>query len=109
VFQAKKEARLALVRHGIRKGDTKSVTMKLPSSDELSMKRVDPTLLEVPITPTQPYYTKLQTLDLCKIFIQAHIKRNMSKEERLKLVKAGREDRGKYQARTAIKNKKVTQ
>jgi hypothetical protein len=36
-----------LVRHGLRKDDTKSVTMKLPSSDELSMKRVGPTQLEV--------------------------------------------------------------
>lgn len=31
----------------------------------------------------------------------------MSKEEKLALVKAGREDRGKYQARAAVKQKKV--
>lgn len=31
----------------------------------------------------------------------------MSKEERLALVKAGREDRGPYMARTAVKQKKV--
>lgn len=31
----------------------------------------------------------------------------MSKEERLALVRAGREDRGKYQARAAVKQKKV--
>lgn len=31
----------------------------------------------------------------------------MSKEERLALVKAGREDRGAYMARTAVKQKKV--
>jgi hypothetical protein len=31
----------------------------------------------------------------------------MSKEERLALVKEGREDRGKYQARAAVKQKKV--
>lgn len=31
----------------------------------------------------------------------------MNKEERLALVRAGREDRGKYCARTAVKQKKV--
>lgn len=31
----------------------------------------------------------------------------MNKEQRLELVKAGREDRGKYQARAAVKQKKV--
>jgi len=36
-----------------------------------------------------------------------NIKRKLSKEERLALVKAGREDRGKYQARAAVKQKKV--
>ena len=41
--------------------------------------------------------------------MQAHIKRKTTKEERLEMVKAGREDRGKYQARAAIKQKKVTQ
>lgn len=35
------------------------------------------------------------------------MKKRMSKEERLALVRAGREDRGKYQARAAIKQKKV--
>lgn len=39
--------------------------------------------------------------------VQAHIRHKLSKEERLALVRAGREDRGKYQARTAIKQKKV--
>lgn len=31
----------------------------------------------------------------------------MSKEERLALVRAGREERGKYQALTSVKQKKV--
>lgn len=31
----------------------------------------------------------------------------MSKEERLQMVRAGREDREKYQSRTAVKQKKV--
>lgn len=82
-LKAKKEAKLALVQHGLSKGDTRSVTFKIPSSDQLSMKRVDPSQLE------------------------AHIKRKMSKEQRLELVKAGREDRGKYQARASIKKKKT--
>lgn len=36
-----------------------------------------------------------------------HVRRKLSKEERLALVKAGREERGKYQARAAVKQKKV--
>ncbi|XP_006653797.3 protein SDA1 homolog [Oryza brachyantha] len=83
-LKARKEAKLALAQHGLSKGsDTKSVTFKMPSSDQLSMKRVDPSKLE------------------------AHIKRKLTKEERLEMVKAGREDRGKYQARTAVKQKKT--
>ena len=39
--------------------------------------------------------------------VQAHIRRKMSKEERLAMVKAGREDRGAYVARAAVKQKKV--
>ncbi|KAL6651447.1 hypothetical protein ACP70R_010372 [Stipagrostis hirtigluma subsp. patula] len=83
-LKAKKEAKLALAQHGLGKGsDTKSATFKIPSSDQLSKKRVDPAELE------------------------AHIKRKLSKEERLALVRAGREDRGKYQARAAVKQKKT--
>ncbi|XBH92890.1 hypothetical protein VPH35_083931 [Triticum aestivum] len=82
-LKAKKAAKLALVQHGLSKGDTRSVTFKLPSTDELSLKRVDPSELA------------------------AHVKRKMTKEERLEMVKAGREDRGKYQARAAIKQKKT--
>ncbi|KAG0527614.1 hypothetical protein BDA96_06G248200 [Sorghum bicolor] len=83
-LKAKKEAKLALAQHGLIKGgDTRSVTFKMPSSDQLSRKRVDPLELE------------------------AHVRRKMSKEERLALVKAGREDRGAYMARTAVKQKKT--
>jgi hypothetical protein len=39
--------------------------------------------------------------------MQAHVRRKMSKEERLAMVKAGREDRGAYVARAAVKQKKV--
>ncbi|XP_062226850.1 uncharacterized protein LOC133925049 [Phragmites australis] len=83
-LKAKKEAKLALAQHGLSKGcDTKSATFKIPSSDQLSLKRVDPAQLE------------------------AHIRRKLSKAERLELVKAGREDRGKYIAATAAKQKKT--
>ncbi|CAO2043842.1 unnamed protein product [Urochloa humidicola] len=83
-LKAKKEAKLALAQHGLIKGvDTKSATFKMPSSDQLSRKRVDPLQLE------------------------AHVRRKMSKEERLAMVKAGREDRGQYMARAAVKQKKT--
>ncbi|XP_021292602.1 protein SDA1 homolog [Herrania umbratica] len=72
-LKAKKEAKTALVQQGF----------KIPSSDQLSFKRVDPAKLE------------------------AHVRLRLSKEERLALVKAGREDRGQYQARTAVKQKKT--
>ncbi|XP_042501682.1 protein SDA1 homolog isoform X2 [Macadamia integrifolia] len=83
-LKAKEDAKIALMKHGLlRKGsDAKSATFKIPSSEQLSIKRVDPSKLEV------------------------NIRRKISKEEKLALVKAGREDRGKYQARTAVKQKK---
>ncbi|KAF5443049.1 hypothetical protein F2P56_035643 [Juglans regia] len=71
-----KEAKMALAQHGLlRKG--------IPSSDQLSVKRVDPAKLE------------------------AHVRKRLSKEERLALVREGREERGKFQARTAVKQKKT--
>lgn len=84
-LKAKKEAKLALTQQGLlRKGsDPKATGFKIPSSEQLSVKRVDPAMLEV------------------------NIKRKMSKEERLAMVRAGREDRGKYQARAAVKQKKT--
>ncbi|XP_010929853.1 uncharacterized protein [Elaeis guineensis] len=72
-LKAKREAKLVMAQHGF----------KIPSSDQLTVKRVDPAKLE------------------------ANIKRKLSKEERLALVRAGREDRGKYHARTAVKQKKA--
>ncbi|XP_010533440.1 PREDICTED: protein SDA1 homolog [Tarenaya hassleriana] len=72
-LKAKKDAKLALARQGF----------KIPNSEQLSSKRVDPAKLE------------------------AHIKHKLTKEQRLELIKAGREDRGKYQARAAIKQKKT--
>ncbi|XP_051122772.1 uncharacterized protein LOC127245780 [Andrographis paniculata] len=72
-LKAKKEARAALTHHGF----------KIPSSDQLSSRRVDAAKLE------------------------ANIKTKLSKEEKLQLIRAGREERGKYQARTALKKKKT--
>ncbi|ONK65926.1 uncharacterized protein A4U43_C06F2410 [Asparagus officinalis] len=84
-LMAKKEAKLALAQQGlVKKGvDARSAPFKVPSSEQLSTKRVDPAVLEV------------------------NIRRKFSKEERLALVRAGREDRGKYQARAAVKQKKT--
>ncbi|KAF5443050.1 hypothetical protein F2P56_035643 [Juglans regia] len=76
IKELKKEAKMALAQHGLlRKG--------IPSSDQLSVKRVDPAKLE------------------------AHVRKRLSKEERLALVREGREERGKFQARTAVKQKKT--
>ncbi|KAF5749191.1 protein SDA1 isoform X3 [Tripterygium wilfordii] len=55
----------------------------ITDSDQVSVKRVDPANLEV------------------------HVRAKLSKEERLALVRAGREDRGKYLARAAVKQKKT--
>ncbi|KAG7545481.1 Armadillo-type fold [Arabidopsis suecica] len=71
-LKANKDAKIALARKGF----------KVPDSDQLSKKLVNPAKLE------------------------AHITHKLTKEERLELVKAGREDRGKYQSKTAIKQKK---
>ncbi|KAL0351226.1 UNVERIFIED_CONTAM: protein SDA1 [Sesamum calycinum] len=73
-LKAKKEARAALTQHGF----------KVPSSDQLSTKRVDAAKLE------------------------ANIKKKLTKEERLALIRAGREEREKYQSRTAVKQKKTS-
>ncbi|KAI9101436.1 hypothetical protein K1719_023918 [Acacia pycnantha] len=56
---------------------------KSASSDQLGLKPVDPAKLEV------------------------HVRKKLSKDERLALIRAGREDRGKYMARTAVKQKKT--
>ncbi|KAK2389413.1 protein SDA1 protein [Trifolium repens] len=78
-LKAKKEARTALAQHGL----VKSTVNKIRSSDQLSLKRVDGSMLE------------------------AHVKRKLNKAERLAMVKEGREERGKYQSRAAVKQKKT--
>ncbi|KAK4791419.1 hypothetical protein SAY86_031832 [Trapa natans] len=84
-LKAKKEAKVALTKHGLlgKGSNAKSSGFKVPDSSQLSIKRVDPTKLE------------------------AHLKQKLSKEERLECVRAGREERGKYQSRAAVKQKKT--
>ncbi|GJW61281.1 protein SDA1 [Tanacetum coccineum] len=84
-LKAKKDAKLALANHGILKkaSDPKSEPFRVPSSDQLSLKRVDGYTLE------------------------ANIRKKMTKEERKALIKAGREDSVKYQSKAAVKQKKV--
>ncbi|KAK6160301.1 hypothetical protein DH2020_003682 [Rehmannia glutinosa] len=107
-LKAKKEARTALTQHGF----------KVPSSDQLSLKRVDAATLEVrfPIRYLQGHlYSSYEALSyliedtshaLAPVY-QANIKRKLTKEERLALIREGREERGKYQSRTAVKQKKT--
>ncbi|KOM40268.1 hypothetical protein LR48_Vigan04g046600 [Vigna angularis] len=78
-LKAKREAKNALAQQGL----AKSSGIKVPTSDQLSLKRVDGAMLEV------------------------HVRKKMSKDERLALVRAGREERGKYHARTAVKQNKT--
>ncbi|PIA30349.1 hypothetical protein AQUCO_05600053v1 [Aquilegia coerulea] len=82
-LEAKKRAKLALAQHGLlRNGsDAKAGAYKIPNAEQLRNKRMNPAKLEV--------------------------RRKMTKEEKLELIKAGREDRVKYQAKTAIKKKKT--
>ncbi|XP_021727094.1 protein SDA1 homolog [Chenopodium quinoa] len=82
-LQAKKKARSALAQHGFLKGtNPKSATIKIPSADQLSLKPLDPSTLE------------------------ANIRRKMTKEQRVALMKAGREDREGYTSKAAVKQKK---
>ncbi|PKI77088.1 hypothetical protein CRG98_002591 [Punica granatum] len=84
-LKAKKDAKAALTKHGLlgKGSDAKTTGFKLPDPDQLSLKPMDPAKLE------------------------AHVRHKLSKDERLALVRAGREDRGKYQARAAVKQKKT--
>ncbi|KAJ7543469.1 hypothetical protein O6H91_09G039500 [Diphasiastrum complanatum] len=84
-LQAKQAAEAALAKQGIGKVNQKrkEPEMKLPTSDTLGNRRVNPTYLE------------------------AKIHKRREKEERLASARAGREDRLAYGARTAIKKKKT--
>lgn len=87
-LKANKKAEVALRQQGlVKKGsESKSASAsaaKILSPDQLSRKAVNPDKLN------------------------AYTRKKMTKDERMALVKAGREDRGKYQARTAVKQKKT--
>lgn len=84
-LKAKKEAKVALANHGLLKkaSDPKSEPFRIPNSDKLSLKRVDGYSLE------------------------ANIRKKMTKEERKALIKAGREETGKYISKAAVKQKKT--
>ncbi|KAF6157533.1 hypothetical protein GIB67_004471 [Kingdonia uniflora] len=84
-LKTKEEARRALVKHRLlQKGsDAKPATVKIPTSDQLTTKRVDPAQLEV------------------------NIKRRVSKAEKLEQIKAGREERDKFGSKTGRKQKKT--
>ncbi|OAE28394.1 hypothetical protein AXG93_4027s1160 [Marchantia polymorpha subsp. ruderalis] len=85
VMKSKRAAKEALSDHGLTKAGKKrkETSVKLTNPDNLSGRRVDPAVLE------------------------AHVKRRMEKEERVAMVKAGREDRTPYSSRTATKQKKT--
>ncbi|KAH9314954.1 hypothetical protein KI387_023581, partial [Taxus chinensis] len=80
---AKKAAKLAFSEHGMAKaGSARVMPVKLPSSEHLGEHTLNPAKLEV------------------------NIHKRKNKEERLAIVKAGREDRLKFASRTAVKQKK---
>ncbi|KAG0482765.1 hypothetical protein HPP92_010849 [Vanilla planifolia] len=80
-----KEAKKALSQHGLLRKDEgyKAATSEIPSSEQLSAKRVNPVKLE------------------------AHVRSKLSKQERVALIRAGRGDREKYKAKTIVKQKKT--
>lgn len=83
-LQAKHVAKQAMSEHGMVKAASgKGMSFKLPSSEHLSEHPVNPAKFEV------------------------NIHRRKDKEERLAIVKAGREDRLKFASRTAVKQKKT--
>ncbi|GLJ17992.1 hypothetical protein SUGI_0317040 [Cryptomeria japonica] len=83
-LQAKNVAKQAMSEHGmVKAGSGKGMSVKLPSSEHLSEHPVNPAKFEV------------------------NIHKRKDKEERLAIVKAGREDRLKYASRTAVKQKKT--
>ncbi|KAG0448807.1 hypothetical protein HPP92_027655, partial [Vanilla planifolia] len=83
--EANKEAKKDLSQHGLLRKDEgyKAATFEIPSSEQLSAKRLNPIKLE------------------------AHVRRNLSKQERVALVRAGRRDGKKYKAKTIVKQKKI--
>lgn len=82
-LQAKKAAQDALANVGIGKSKRKEEQFKIPSSEHIHERRVNPAMLE------------------------ANIRRRREKEERLASVRAGQEERQAYKARTSVKQQKT--
>ncbi|KAG0450114.1 hypothetical protein HPP92_026938 [Vanilla planifolia] len=82
-LKANKEAKKALSQHHLLRKDEgyKAITTEIPSSEQLSAKCLNPIKLE------------------------AHVRSKLSKQERVALVRAGRGDREKYEAKTIMKQK----
>lgn len=83
-LQARKAAQAALVGHGIGKaGKKKEETLKIPSSEHIHERRVNPSSLE------------------------ADVRRRRDKAERVAIARAGRDERLPYTSRTSVKKKKT--
>ncbi|KAH7279730.1 hypothetical protein KP509_37G033500 [Ceratopteris richardii] len=81
-LQAKKVARDALVNAGMGKSKRNEEFLKIPDSEHIHERRVNPAMLE------------------------ANIRKRREKEERIAAVRAGQEERDSYKARTLVKKKK---
>lgn len=81
-LQAKKAARNALANAGMGKSKKKEEDVKIPSSEHIHERRVNPAMLE------------------------AKIRRRREKEERLVSVRFGQEEREAFKSRTSLKQKK---
>ncbi|KAG0495281.1 hypothetical protein HPP92_006275 [Vanilla planifolia] len=86
-LKANKEAKKTLAQHGLLRKDEGYIaaTFEIPSSEQLSAKRLNPIKLE------------------------ENIRSNLSKQKRVALVGEGGGDREKYKAKTIVKQKRQTQ
>uniref|UniRef100_A0A803LYJ1 Protein SDA1 n=1 Tax=Chenopodium quinoa TaxID=63459 RepID=A0A803LYJ1_CHEQI len=90
---------------------SKSTTL-FPSSDQLSLKPVNPAKLEIniyyccTISALFPWLNVAAVLKLNLSWANANIKRKMTKKEKLGSMMAGREDRDEYKSRAAVKQNK---
>ncbi|KAK9676244.1 hypothetical protein RND81_11G063900 [Saponaria officinalis] len=82
-LQAKEKATTALTRHGLLKGaNPREASIKIPTPGQLSLKPLDPAKFE------------------------SKSRRKLTKEQRIAIMKAGREDREQYKAKAAVKKNK---
>ncbi|XP_074309506.1 uncharacterized protein LOC141643990 [Silene latifolia] len=83
-LQAKEKVNTALTQHGLLKGsNSRSASIKIPSPGQLSLKPIDP--------------AKFDTKSRGKL----------TKDQRIAVMKAGREGRDEYKSRTAVKKTKI--